>query len=174
MTTEIQRQKYEHVFKNFDVDDDGDIDQSDIDALIHTWLVLFDVAPGSPHWQRINSLANRWWQDLIGMADPDGDKIVTKEDFIRSLEQPGFIDKVAIPLGLAAFEVGDKEGTGKLSREAYLKGTTAGRTTAAESLYAFSLLDTDGDGYITKEEARKYLEEFYKGTDPDAAVNKVV
>lgn len=174
MTTEIQRQKYGHVFKNFDVDDDGNIDQSDIDTLVQTWLLLFDVGPGSPQWKRINSLANRWWQDLIGMADADGNKIVTQEEFIRSLEQPGFIDKVAIPLGLAAFELGAEEGTDKLSREAYLKGTTAGRTTAAESIYAFNLLDTDGDGYITKEEARQYLEEFYKGTDPDAAVNKVV
>jgi Ca2+-binding EF-hand superfamily protein len=166
MATEIQRQKYEKIFNNFDVDGDGDIDQTDVDALIHGWLHIFDVAPGSPEWRQVTSLANRWWQDLIGTTGPDGTKTVTKEEWVRSLEQPGFIDNVAVPLSMAAFDLGDKDGDGKLSREEYLKGTTAGRTTVAESLYAFNLLDKDGDGYISKEESRKATEDFYKGTDP--------
>jgi Ca2+-binding EF-hand superfamily protein len=173
MATEIQRQKYEMIFKNLDADDDGDIDQTDIDALIQSWTLLFDAAPGSSEWERIAKLGNRWWQNLIGTVDSDGDKVVTKEEWFRSFEQPDFIDNVAIPFGLAAFDLGDKDGDGKINREEYVRGAIAGRATAAESFHAFSLLDEDGDGYITREEARKYLEEFYKGTDPDSVVNYV-
>jgi Ca2+-binding EF-hand superfamily protein len=171
MATEVQSQKYEKIFSNFDVDSDGDIDQTDVDALIYGWCLIFDVAPGSPEWRMVTSLANRWWQDLIGTVGPDGNKTVSKEEWAKSLEQPGFIDNVAIPLSMAVFDLADKDGDGNLSRAEYLKGATAGRATITESLHAFSLLDKDGDGYISKEEYRKAVEDFYKGTDPDGIGN---
>lgn len=174
MATEIQRQRYEKIFNNFDFDGDGDIDKADIDALVHSWCQIFDVAPGSHKWRQITRLADRWWRDLIGRIDSDGNKIVSKEEWVSSFGQPGFIDNVAVPFGLAAFDLGDKDDDGKLSRDDHRKGTTAGRATAVESSHVFSNFDTDGDGYITKEEARKGLEKFYKGTEPDTIVDYMV
>lgn len=171
MTTDLQNRKYQKVFSNFDANSDGQIDQTDVDMIIQTWCRQFDVEPSSPEWRQITSIANRMWQDLLGGTDPDGNKVVTEEEWIQSAQQADFIDKVCIPFGLAAFDLGDRDGDGKLSFEEMAKGTSAGGISAEETRDAFNRLDTDGDGYITKEEYSNALEDFYKSTDPDAPGN---
>jgi len=174
MSGDLLTQKYQKIFDNFDVDKDGIIEQTDIDALIQTWCRQFGVEPRSADWQRMTTLANQMWQDVAGVAgqtDAQGKGIVAKEGWVGVVQRPEFIDNVAVPFALVAFDLADRDKDEKLTVDEVSKAMGAGGMSEEESQHAFSLLDTDKDGFITKEEFRQAVVDFYKSTDPGSPGN---
>ncbi|MEU6038441.1 EF-hand domain-containing protein [Actinomadura sp. NPDC047616] len=161
MATEVQREKYEEVFGYYDTDNDGEIVQSDIDALIASWTHEFGVTPGSDGWRRLVDLGNRLWSSIEG-HDVDGDKKVSKEEFTAAHAQPGFVDEIAIPLAMAAFDLADTDNDGQISIQEWLASQKTHGLGPKEAVDAFQSWDTDGDGYLSRDEYRRYTESFYK------------
>jgi Ca2+-binding EF-hand superfamily protein len=173
MTSELQQRKYEKIFDRFDVNGDGQIQQADIDALVEGWAREFDVAPGSAEWRQLANSANRLWQDLLGHYDKDGDKMVSREEWLATHEQPEFLDRVAIPFSVAAFDLTDTNHDGRLSLEEWLAGQATSGLTRSEATAAFQKIDGDGDGYITKAEHKKATIEFYKSDSEAVPGNEI-
>jgi Ca2+-binding EF-hand superfamily protein len=171
MVTELQRRKYEKAFDRFDADDDGIIDETDILAMAQLWCSTFDVAPRSEGWKKINSLANKMWRDLQGTVDADGNKTVAKEEWDAAMGDPDFVETVALPFALAAFDLADKDGSGQLTVDEMIAAQSKAGMSEEESREVFDKLDTDGDGYVTRDEYAQAVREFYLSDDPNAAGN---
>lgn len=174
MATELQRRKYEKAFDRFDVDDDGIIDETDITAMVQIWCDTFDVAPRSEDWKKINSLANKLWRDLEGTVDADGNKSVTKQEWHAAMENPEYVENVALPFALAVFDLADKDGSGQLTVNEMIAAQSKAGIAEAETRQMFDRLDTDGDGYVTRDEYGEAIRQFYLSDDPNAPGNLMV
>ncbi|WP_033440106.1 EF-hand domain-containing protein [Saccharothrix sp. NRRL B-16314] len=172
MSSQYQEHKFAKLFEYFDTDQDGVINQSDLDALAQSWCVEFSVPPRTPEWQQITDRVNELWHKLVEYAD--GDDQVTRDEWVAAALNPQFVHDVAIPFGMAAFDVGDRDHDGKMSAEEAVAGQIAGGHSVEESQRSFAAIDTDGDGFITRDEYRRSLEEFYTSEDPEAAGNALV
>lgn len=88
--------------------------------------------------------------------------IHTSEAYI-SMYQP-FID--------AVMDIADADGDGRVDEEEYVKWYTALMSIPPEeAAEAFSHLDRDGSGYLSHEEMREAVQEYYFSEDPDAPGN---
>jgi Ca2+-binding EF-hand superfamily protein len=165
MSTELQRQKLEQQFDRYDGDGDGVIDQSDVDRLIQAWCAAFGATPGSERWQKVTTRSNKLWRLLDGRIDADGDMAVDKEQWVAAHEKPDFIEKIAIPLAQATFELGDVDGDGRLGLNEWMTAQSIAGVGQMEALEVFQSLDADGDGFVTAAEHLAALREFYRSTD---------
>lgn len=173
MTSDLQRQKYTKAFERFDVDGDGQIEQTDIDALVQGWAHDLGVPPKTPVWRILVRLSNRMWQDIRGHFDRNGNKRVNLEEWLAAHEDPDFIKNIALPFGVAAFDLADADRDGKVSLNEWTTAQTVSGLSQAEALASFQQLDGDADGYVTKEEYIKATEEFYRSTDRAAVGNEL-
>ncbi|MBF6329803.1 EF-hand domain-containing protein [Nocardia transvalensis] len=165
MGSALRTEEYEMLFDAFDTDRDGLIGQVDIDVLVQRWCVALHVPPGTPAWSQITRKANRLWQDLIGHFDEAGDKRVSKQEWVASHDQPGFIENAAIPWAVGVFDVGDPEGEGRVSLQAWMTCQTVTGWGQVESLDMFLQLDDDRDGYVQRDRFVAYIEEFYSNAE---------
>ena len=161
MSSALRKQEYELLFDAFDTDRDGQIGQLDIDVLVQRWCVALQVPPGTPAWRRITRTANRLWQDLLGHIDSTGDKQVSRQEWVDSHDQPGFIENAAIPWAVGVFDVGDPNGEGRVSLQAWMTCQTVTGWDQAERLEMFQQLDDERDGYVQRERFAGYIEQFY-------------
>ncbi|WP_033439904.1 EF-hand domain-containing protein [Saccharothrix sp. NRRL B-16314] len=173
MIAQLQQRKFEQHFDRYDRNGDEVIDQSDIDGLVQGWCVGFGVQPGSEQWRRVTKLANRFWQMLDGHLDADGDKVITKEEWVAAHDNPDFVEKVAMPLAQATFELGDTDEDGRVSLNEWMTLQACARVGQIEALEAFQALDNDGDGFVTADEHAAAIREFYLSTDANSAGNRL-
>jgi Ca2+-binding EF-hand superfamily protein len=167
MSSGLRTQEYELLFDAFDTDRDGQIGQLDFDVLVQRWCVALQVPPGTPAWNQITRKANRLWQDLLGHVDSTGDKQVSKQEWVESHDQPGFIENAAIPWAVGVFDVGDPNGEGRVSLQAWMTCQTVTGWAQAESLEMFQQLDDDRDGYVQRDKFVDYIEQFYRSARDD-------
>lgn len=154
-------EEYEALFKAFDHDGDGVIEQTDVDLLVQRWCRALLVSPGSPQWREITRVSNRLWQHLEGSVDEAGDKQVSRREWVASHEQPGFIENVAIAWGIAVFDMG-ADADKRVSLQVWMTTHSVTGYAQLESLAGFQRLDEDGDGYIDRDPFVKYIEDFYR------------
>jgi Ca2+-binding EF-hand superfamily protein len=171
MATELQRRKYELIFDRFDADHDGVLGETDISAFAQLWCDAFNAAPRSEEWAKINKLASKMWREIGGSTDADGDKMVSKEEWYAAMENPDFVDKVAVPFSLAAFDLADRDGDGKISLEEMIAAQSKGGMSEEETREVFHKLDTDNDGYVERDEFAQAVRDFYLSDDPNAPGN---
>ncbi|HEV8554982.1 MAG TPA: EF-hand domain-containing protein [Actinophytocola sp.] len=171
MPTQLQRRKFEKLFERLDADHDGKVDQSDIDALVQGWCATVNAAPGSGKWRQITASANTMWQEVQQRFSVKAGTAVTRDQWVAAHDDPTFVDDVAIPMAMAAFELGDAEGEGKVSFARWMAGQTVSGLNQAEAAELFRQLDRNGDGYVTKEEYAQAISEFYKSDDQGAVGN---
>jgi Ca2+-binding EF-hand superfamily protein len=166
-STAVRQQEYELLFDAFDTDRDGQIGQLDLDVLVQRWCVALQVSPGTPAWNQITRRANRLWQDLIGHVDANGDKQVSKQEWVDSHDQPGFIENAAVPWAVGVFDIGDPNGEGRVSLQAWMTCQTVTGWGQAESLEMFLQLDDDKDGYVQRDKFADYIDQFYRSAQDD-------
>jgi Ca2+-binding EF-hand superfamily protein len=171
MATELQRRKFEKAFDRFDVDDDGVIGETDIAAMVQIWCQTFDIMPRSPGWTEINGLANKLWRDLQGSVDSDGNKSVGKEEWNAAMDNPDFVEKVALPFAVAVFDIADSDNDGKISLDEMIAAQSKAGISESETRRVFDKLDTDDDGYVERDEYAAAIREFYMSDDPNAPGN---
>jgi Ca2+-binding EF-hand superfamily protein len=171
MATELQRRKFEKAFDRIDADGDGVIGETDILALVQLWCQTFDITPRSSGWEEINRLGTKWWRDLQGSVDADGNKTVSKEEWYAAIDSPDFIDNIAVPFALAAFDIADSDDDGKISLDEMKAAQSKAGMSAAETEEVFHKLDTDQDGYVERQEYADAVKDFYLSDDPNAPGN---
>lgn len=169
MTSDLKQRKYDKVFERFDADHDGRIDQSDITALAEKWRQALGATPGSPEAARLTKLASDMWAGVQQHTDKDFDSAISRDEWAAAAEDPQFVDKVAVPFALAAFDAADGDNDGKISREEMAQAQKQGGMSESESEAAFDKLDSDHDGYVSRKEFAAAVKEFYLSDDPSAA-----
>ncbi|SDH10643.1 EF hand [Sinosporangium album] len=123
MLNDLQQRKMAHLFALLDVDDDGTVDKMDYTASADRLVNAFGFAPGSAESQRVRERYARLWDEVTFPMDINGDGRVDLEEFTT-----GFDRFVTQPED----------------------GYHAHIAPVANAFY--DLMDTDGDGRITRTE----------------------
>jgi Ca2+-binding EF-hand superfamily protein len=167
--SDFDEQKAESIFQVFDTDGDGVAGRSEIDLAADRAGKAFGHKPGSPAMQSL-ALANARLWELLAVADTDNNNEITLAEYKAAL--PKLVANPSFPAALNALfdalvQIADGDGDGKLTHDEYVRLFTArAGLSEDEADAAFNHIDSNGDGFVTAEELKATIREFYLNRDP--------
>jgi Ca2+-binding EF-hand superfamily protein len=160
MVAKLQ-QRIEKEFEKYDTNGDGKIVRADINNVLWSLCVGFEVGPDSNQWQEITVRANKLWQEIEGHLNSNGEKEITMEEWVAAHQVSGFVENIAIPLALATFALVDCVGAGKVSLNDWMAAQAILGASEIQALEEFHRLDINKDGFISANEYSKAANESY-------------
>ncbi|WP_242884155.1 EF-hand domain-containing protein [Actinomadura litoris] len=167
MATSFQRDKVRLVFDALDGDGDGTLRESDFEDLARRWAAT-RVAGDE---ERLLAAMRGWWTTLA--AHSRASDAVAIEDVLTVVDLLTTMSEAVTTTASLMFEAVDENGDGRISPAEYrrmIEAWSGGRADVADT---FALLDTDGDGVISREEFAAHWFEFWAGDDPAAPGSRV-
>jgi len=169
--------KLEHGFTHLDRDGDGILTEHDHVLMGESVAASLGHPSGSAQEQRIIDAYLRIWRDLHLPHVPPGTTGISKEQFLTSTRtlaaDPALARATVGALAEAFAGIADGDGDGAIASREYglfLRGHFP-RLTDADLTYAFTTLDTDGDGQLSREELVTAIIEFWTSADHSARGN---
>src|SRR5262245_587848 len=165
-------QKLAWRFRTYDNDGDGYIEREDFQLAADRTGEEFGHTPDSPARQRLTELLLGLWEHLATVADADSDGRISEAEYKAAfaaglLETPESFNEGYGPFLDALMAVVDTEVDGRLSADEHVRWTRAlMRLPESETRELHRRIDTDGDGYVTKQELLEAIRELYFDEDP--------
>jgi len=174
-TSAFTDKKAARIFRAFDTNGDGFIEQGDFEQAAARIGEEFGQPPDSPARQRLAQLYAQLWQPFAA-ADTDHDGRISLAEYkatssaTRALGDPaGFVQGYK-PVFDAITQVADADGDGKLTPDEYVRlSTTLMGLPEDHAREVFSRLDHDGDGLISTDDMVGALSEYHLNDDPGSA-----
>lgn len=144
-------------FSTMDEDGDGYLESCDFIDSICKLGHEFGHGGDSPQWRRLADLTRAWWEHLVRVSDSNADGRISEEEYKTAfykglLETPESFDAVYQPYLSAIMDIIDEDHDGRLTVEDEIRyARSLMRIPEAETREVFRRLDSDGDGFITKE-----------------------
>lgn len=133
MASQFQRDKLVDMFRAFDADDNGYLDQRDFQALAERWRRLPRVTPGSELSVRVESLMLGWWDHLAAHVDTDGDGKVDLDELLAMVDLLPTMREVVAATAETVFDAVDENGDGRISPPSTSGWSTRGTASASTS-----------------------------------------
>ncbi len=175
--SEFRARKVAHLFDAYDVDGDGFIDHADYlrfsDSLAAAGAI--DAAGKA----KLDSETTALWNQIREHADTSRDGRVSASEWTAwqtSLDDAAGAGGGAFPLEKyisALVDVLDTDNDGKVSLREYDAGIAAYGYKNVDVAGNFAKFDTDGDGFLSREEVIAVSAAFWFSEDPDAAENYI-
>ncbi|MFD8985363.1 EF-hand domain-containing protein [Streptomyces sp. NPDC059564] len=173
--SDLIERKLHHVFDVLDIEGSGALTADSILNAAERYTRFRGVTPGSDRAERLYESIREYWSAMAGL-DTDGDGKVSRQEFTTGLvavaSDPGMYEKSIETTADTFFDLADMDGNGRLDRDEYVDlysvGVGIGRS---DTIRAFARMDVHAKGYLTREEWRGAVAEFYQSTDPDAPGN---
>ncbi|MEW1905044.1 MULTISPECIES: EF-hand domain-containing protein [unclassified Streptomyces] len=173
MASEFQRDKLVGMFRAFDADDNGYLDQGDFRALAERWRALPRVRPDSELAARVDALMLGWWDHLAAHVDTDGDGRIDLDELLAMVDLLPTMREVVAATAETVFDAVDENGDGRISpaeHQRLVDTWHGGRVDVADVFY---LLDQDGDGYLSRPEFTELWVQFWISDDPAEPGNQL-
>jgi len=167
-------------FRTYDHDRDGYIERTDFELAANRTGEEFGHAPDSAARQRLTELLLGLWQHLATVTDTDHDGRISEAEYKAAfaaglLETPESFDKSYLPFLDALMNVVDTDGDGRMSADEYARwGRSLMGRPESESRANHRRIDTDRDGYITRQELLESVREFYFDDDPSSPLARLL
>jgi Ca2+-binding EF-hand superfamily protein len=161
MASDFQQDKISRVFAAMDVDGDGYLTENDFQALTARWTAL----RGRGDQARLTAAMMGWWASLRDAAGADQ---VTLGDVLAVVDQLGQMPEAVTGTAEVMFDAVDEDTDGRVSPAEYRQMIEAWTGGQADTSAAFTLLDLNGDGYLSRSEFAEHWTEFWAGDNPDA------
>lgn len=178
------RRKQLLMFKIADVNGDGALTPDDTIQLVHRLARLTGYADDSPRTQRMVATVNRMWQFVVtkpawvpNLERFDAEQFVTMEAN-TIIEMP---DKYLRNIGIvtnAVFAMADTDHDGLISRDEaiqigteFMADTEFAQVSRERAEYAWTVLDSDDDGYLDYADCLMAITDLLVSTDPNAPSN---
>ncbi len=172
MVSDTSRQRFGAVFQSLDRNGDGFVDGNDYELVVASLAQRRNLQPGSPEHDDIRTKVMHGWEGLRELGDTDGDGQVTREEFVESLatlaESPEGFDRIGLSIADQMITAMDADGDGRLDLEEFtgMMGAWGAASDRAEA--QFGHIDTDGDGFVTRDELLASMRRFFLDEDPNA------
>ncbi|MEU9237613.1 EF-hand domain-containing protein [Streptomyces subrutilus] len=171
MSLSDYQQKIADRFHTFDQDGDGAVSVADFEGLAQSVLREYALAPTTPKGKALISAARKFGQDLVALADANGDGEVDQEEFVnaastRLRNNPEGLTKLVRPWATAVLAVADADGDGQVTVAEWARMLRAMRATPERAQAKAEAIDADGDGTVSVDEVLATIVAFYTTDEP--------
>lgn len=163
-------------FGFFDIDGSGHVDYDDTIAMAARITSAFGVAPDSVKGRALADGFEVFWNALLAALDLDGDRRISPDEYRTGMvgafgEADGDFDHGLRPVVVAIIDVADTDDSGILERAEFQRLQQAIGNPQVHAAEAFTRLDRNGSGTLSRDELVEAARDFHTGTDPDARGN---
>jgi Ca2+-binding EF-hand superfamily protein len=175
MLTDFRKRKLMALFDLYDIDKNGRLEQADYERIGQNLAASLHYQPGSPEYARLSASQMAVWNNVYQLCGAPSSQSVTPEEYIAALDQL-LNDKNNYQAVIGSrtdsiIELSDQDVDGRLSQQEYVANARSFGTDEATADEAFRRLDWNGDGYLTRDEILRSVEEFFYSDDPQAPGN---
>jgi Ca2+-binding EF-hand superfamily protein len=175
MLSEFRKKKMTRAFETYDVNKNGVLDQDDYDRLAANLARHRGIKEGTPEYASVRATYLAAWSAVQKAANDGQRPTVTLEEWLISrealLRDPSNFVTVVQNVTDAVFKQLDANGDGQISFDEYRSLFKLYDADPAPAEEAFSVLDADHDGFLSRADVTKIVEEYWYSEDPAAAGN---
>ena len=164
--SDIQRIKAHNLYLALDVDENGYIEQADVNALGLRLLASQRREIGSAVHTRLQEGLNAYWREIVRLVDTDQDGRISREEFLqfclalpRDLSGPA--GESVRAMADALFTVCDRKEAGTLAEDDFVRLGRAYGLSDLVALTGFKLIDRNGNDRISKEEWQRFMRDVF-------------
>ena len=175
MLSDLRKRKLTQLFRLWDTNGDGFIEQSDYSLVAFRVAELSGATPGSLGYQTIQEGYLNNWLSLCWVMQKGKDDLISLDDYLAAQEKI-LKDKAAWEYevrdhirGLATRADHDQDGKGTLVEFAGIACSYG--LSVDMALKVAQRMDLDHDGLISIEDILRHLEDFYYSDDPSSLGN---
>jgi len=172
--SEFLKKKTSFAFNKYDVSNDGVVTLSDFEEIAQKVAQKLGINPGSPEHNKITAAYRKIWDGYFKPADVDGDNKVVLEEYIKACER--FIEspnarKIGTDWNKMLYDAIDLDGNGSIDEKEFSVFLTTIGSSEADAKIAFSHIDTDNDGFISREEFAQNSYDYHTSQDTQSPAN---
>jgi len=174
MLSEFQKRKLALGFYMFDTSKDGIVELADFEHHAQKLAELRGIQPGSTDYEKILSASLAKWETFWKPADTDGDNKITLDEYLKSAEiliAANTGEKTNFRVDKGTFDSVDIDGNGEITLKEYTIYLKSLGRSEEDAKIAFSKIDTNGDGKLSRDEFGIALYEYHASNDPQAPGN---
>lgn len=164
--TDIQKLKAYNLYLAMDLDDNGYLEQADVEALGQRLLSGQKREADTAVADELRRHLETYWKQLIRLVDYDEDGRVSREEFLQfcaavSRDFSGPAGESVKALSDVLFTVCDRNGNEALSEGEFVQWARAYGFAESAAITGFNLIDRDRNGRITKDEWQRFLRDVF-------------
>lgn len=176
MTTQAIQQKHDLIFDRLDADGNGVLEFADFERMGRDVIRSGHATEGSAKASALFAAYREAWDRLLAAADANGDGVITREEFRSAMsdtlgrrEQVITGCQAVLDTEFSALDADDDDLVPIADFQRYLEALGS---SPAEAAATCSLLDTNKDGQVSREEFHAGWSQYLLSTDPaDAGSN---
>lgn len=173
MLSELQKKKFTRLFKVWDTNGDGAIDERDFHDIIENIASAFGMAKGSQDYETMRANYLRIWEEMRHAADTDHDQQVKLGEFLAFhdmiVNTKEAYDELLKSFAHLLFDMFDRDRDGLLSLGELGMFYRAYRIADdAMTQRILKRIDLSGKGQLTRQMILQLIDEFHLSQDPQA------
>lgn len=164
--TDIQKIKAYNLYLALDLDHNGFLELSDVDAFAQRLTATMAKEPDASLRAQLLTTLHAYWREITQFVDRNADGRISREEFLSFCS--AMADDLSGPAGDAVnamaniiFTVYDQNRSATLSEREFLQFTRAHGLLDSVSSAGFRLIDRDQSGHISKEEWLRFLRDVF-------------
>ncbi|ESA38392.1 calcium-binding ef-hand-containing protein [Leptolyngbya sp. Heron Island J] len=175
MLTDIQTRKLTKLFRLYDANADGILEQRDFIALATRLANLRQGLQASPHYEQILTHLQQDWLCLCKAADQNYDARITLKEWLTYYEQ--ILDDIkqyasrVIALVTLLFAAFDQDNDGQISEREWIHLLSLFNVLPIYASSIFLNLDVNQDGVLSQDEVLTLIHDFFYINEPSAPAN---
>lgn len=178
MLSQLLRKKHTKNFQVYDLDRSGFVELADLERCASNLAKLRNWEPDSSEFIELKAKYSAIWTSFWQPADISGDDKVSLEEYLNVADSSiiNFYNSTGLQDAHTAkanviFSILDASNYGQISLIEYKQFCVAVGLTEKDAETGFTHLDSNGDGYISRDEYLQASKEFHLSDDLNASGN---